>query len=52
MNQNAKREYQSPQIKQLQVPVENGFRLSGQNVVASGDNAIQFENVQGTWGGN
>ena len=52
MTQSTKREYQSPQIKQLQVHVENGFLVSGQNPIASGDNAIHFEEVQGTWGAN
>ncbi len=50
MTQNIKREYLPPQIKQLQVSVEEGYALSSQNVVATGDNdAIHFTTVQGSW---
>ena len=50
MTQNIKLEYLPPQIKQLQVSVEEGYALSSQNVVATGDNdAIHFTTVQGSW---
>jgi hypothetical protein len=50
MTQNTKREYLPPQIKQLQVSVEEGYALSSQNIVATGDNdAIHFTTVQGSW---
>ena len=51
MTQNRKREYLPPQIEQLQARVETGFQVSSQEAVASGDNAIQFENIEGSWGG-
>ena len=51
MTQNAKREYQPPQIEQLQARVEKGYQVSGQDAALSGDNAIQFQDVYGSWGG-
>ena len=50
MTQNAKREYLPPQIEQLQVRVEKGYQVSGQDAVVTGDNAIQFGTAEGSWG--
>ena len=50
MTQNTKREYVPPQIKQLQVSVEEGYALSRQNIVATGDNdVIHFITDNGSW---
>ena len=50
MTQNTKREYVPPQIKQLQINVEEGYALSRQNIVATGDNdAIHFVTDNGSW---
>jgi hypothetical protein len=50
MTQSTKREYQPPQIEQLQARVEKGYTASGQNPALSGDNAIQFGTAEGSWG--
>ena len=50
MNQNTKREYLPPQIKQVQVSVEDGYAVSRLNVVATGDNSgIHFGTINGSW---
>ena len=50
MTQNTKREYLPPQIKQVQVNVEDGYALSHQNIVASGDSdGIHFVTDNGSW---
>ena len=49
MTQNIKREYDPPQIRQLMVAVEEGYALSSQTPVATGDNAIHFGIDNGTW---
>ena len=49
MIQNTKREYMPPQIEQLLARVEKGYDVSVQDVAATGDNAIHFETVQGSW---
>ena len=50
MTQSTKREYQPPQIEQLQAHVEKGYTASVQNPALSGDNAIQFGTAEGSWG--
>ena len=49
MTQNTKREYVSPQVRQLRIGVEEGYALSRQNVVETSETTIHFGTVQGQW---
>lgn len=49
MTQNTKQEYQSPQIKQMRIGVEEGYALSRQNTVETGETTLHFGTVQGQW---
>jgi len=50
MTQSTKREYQPPQIEQLQAHVEKGYTASVQNATPSSSSPIQFETAEGSWG--
>ena len=50
MTQNTKREYQPPQIEQLQARVEKGYQVSGQSAASSSGSPIQFGTSEGSWG--